>query len=315
MSRMGRRTGNRMRGSILRPVCVGFALLCAIGGCKSTNNRSDLVEAELRTRDAEVRDLRTALQRSEMLNSALTHPSAMPIAGPPSFTPPPGYTGESVAPSAAVMSGTIKEVSLGRGTGGVNKDGTSGDEALFVVVIPKDTDGSALKVPGNLVVQTSEFTAEGQKVPHCRWDVPSLELQKLWKNGLLATGYHVTLPWKTWPNSPKLRVVVQFTTLGDNRTFEAERDITIRLMPGVPRPATVVPAPPVVPAPASPMSNPKDRPALPDDGPILAPGAWFRQREPAAWIAGVTPMSQPSTSAKLEDREPAKLLEPQVPEE
>src|SRR5262249_21342193 len=152
-------------------------------GCKS---RSDLVEAELRTRDAEVRELRTALQRSEMFNSALTHPSALPpgaIVGPPTFAPAPGWSGEVVAPPAAVMSGTAKEVVLGRGTGGVDNDGVPGDEALVLVVIPKDTDGSALKVPGNLVVQAFDFTAEGQKIPQSRWHVSALELQKLWKNG------------------------------------------------------------------------------------------------------------------------------------
>ena len=300
MARAGRNTGMRARRAFLRTACVGLAL--AVCGCKS---RSDLVEAELRTRDAEVRDLRTSLQRSEMLNSALSHPYGVPV-GAPVYAPP-AYAG-SVAPPAAVMSGTIKEVSLGRGTGGVDNDGIPGDEALLVVVIPKDTDGSSLKVPGNLVVQTYEFTAEGQKLPSGRWDVPSLELQKLWKNGLLATGYHVTLPWKTWPASPKLRVVVQFTTLADNRTFEAERDVMIKLMPGVSRPAPITPAP---------MSyGPKDVLPEPFDGPILNPGAWLRQREPAAWLAEARPMPQPSTSAKPAEREPAILLEPQaIPDE
>lgn len=296
MSRTGRRTGNRGRWSFLRPVCVGLALTCVVSGCKS---RSDLVEAELRTREREVRDLRAALQRSEMFNAALTQPAAAPI---PPFSPPPGYSGDAVAPPAAVMSGTVKEVVLGRGTGGVDNDGIAGDEALVIVAIPKDTDGSALKVPGKLVIQVFEFTAEGQKVPFCHWVIPPADLQKLWKNGLLATGYHVTLPWKAWPNSPKLRVVIQFTTVADNRTFEAERDITIRLPSGAPRPGTVVPAP------APPSGVIETPPSF--DGPILNPGAWFREREPAAWLTGAKPVSEPSTSAKPVDREPVKLLEP-----
>jgi len=298
MSRTGRRTGNRGRWSFLRPVCVVLALTCVVGGCKS---RSDLVEAELRTREREVRDLRAALQRSEMFNSALTQPAAAPI---PPFSPPPGYSGETVAPSTAVMSGTVKEVVLGRGTGGVDNDGIPGDETLVLVVIPKDSDGSALKVPGRLVVQVYEVTAEGQKVPFCHWVIAPTELQKLWKNGLLATGYQVTLRWKTWPNSPKLRVVVQFTTVADNRMFEAERDITIRLPSGAPRPGTVVPAP-------SPPGGVIESPPS-YDGPMLNPGAWFRERDPAAWLTEARPMSQSSTSAKPVDREPVRLLEPRT---
>src|SRR5438093_1559841 len=181
MSRTGRRTGNRGRWSFLRSVCVGLAVSFAVSGCKS---RSDLVEAELRTREREVRELRTALQRSEMLNSALTHPAAIAV---PTFTPPPSYPGEVVAPPAAVMSGTVKEVVLGRGTGGVDNDG---------VPVPP-TGGSKEVVPP------------------------------------------------------------------------------------------------------------------PFDGPMLNPGAWFRERDPAAWLTGARPMTQSSTSAKPLDREPAKLLEPQ----
>src|SRR5258708_3226917 len=132
MTRTGRRTGNRTRWSILRPVCVGLAVSFAASGCKS---RSDLVEAELRTREGEVRERRPALQASEMLNAALPNPAAIPATGPATFTPPPYYSGEAVAPSAAVMSGTIKELVLGRGTGGVDNDGVPGDEALLLVVI------------------------------------------------------------------------------------------------------------------------------------------------------------------------------------
>src|SRR5262249_42863435 len=149
----------------------------------------------------------------------------------------------------------------------VDEDGSPGDEALQVVITPQDSDGSAVKVPGNAVVQAFELTPDGLKVPLSRWEVPALELQRNWRSGLFTTGYSVTLPWKTWPSTDKLRVVVQFITLPNNRPFEAERDVTIKRAPGAPpRPGIILPGTEMLPPPIR-------LPDAPADGPILAPGA------------------------------------------
>src|SRR4029453_13933546 len=90
------------------------------------------------------------LQRAEMFNSALQG-DLMAHQGWPVGLPPAG----AGAPSAPVTarSNMVKEVQLGRGTGGLDQDGLPGDEALLIVLVPKDVDGSAIKAPGNLVVQ------------------------------------------------------------------------------------------------------------------------------------------------------------------
>ncbi len=44
----------------------------------------------------------------------------------------------------------VKEIVLARGTGGVDEDGVPGDEGLMVVVVPKDEDGAAVKVPAKV---------------------------------------------------------------------------------------------------------------------------------------------------------------------
>jgi hypothetical protein len=282
---------------------MGLAVLCLLCGCR-TNQKSALTEAELRTREREIRELQTDLRRAETLNQAMTREltdrrtcTAAPY--PPSSAVVDG--------PAAMMSGMVKEVVLGRGTGGVDDDGWPGDEALAVVLVPQDVDGQAIKVPGSLVVIVFEITSDGLKVPLDRWDVAPLTLQKNWRSGLFSTGYFVTLPWKRWPASEKLRVVAQFTALAGGRVLEADRDVKIKLMPGGPRGVpvqgppgtTVLPPPPKV---VPPISEPDCLPG--SDGPILPPGAWLRESRPSDLRLEA---AKPAPSGQ-----PARLLSPQL---
>src|SRR5207302_8908304 len=116
------------------------------------------------------------------------------------------------------------------GTGGVDEDGCPGDEALEVVVEPRDADGHTIKAPGSVHVEALEISPEGLKVPLSSWDLTPEQVRHTWRSGLLSTGYFIVLPWKNWPSSEKLRVVAQFT-LADGRLFEADKDITVRLSP------------------------------------------------------------------------------------
>jgi hypothetical protein len=193
----------------------GGILLAAVG-CRN----NDLVEAELRTRENDVRALRADLAQAELHNEALMRElSAIRHGAPPAFTP-----------ELASQTYTLKQISLGRGTGGYDDDNCPGDEALQVVVEPKDCDDHTIKAPGTLHVDALEISQEGLKMPLCSWDVPPPHLRRLWRSGLLSTGYFVVLPWKNWPSSEKIRVVAHFT-LADGRVFEAEKDVTIRLTP------------------------------------------------------------------------------------
>lgn len=196
-------------------------LMAVAAGCRSN---SDLVEAELRTRDSQVRDLRDKLYRSQACNGALERELHDLHQGGAARLPP----------EVAAQVYTVKDIMLARQTGGYNEDGQPGDEALQVVVEPRDTDGQAIKAPGALHVTALEISPQGLKTPIGIWDVPPDQLRRTWKNGLFATGYFVVLPWKTCPASERLRVVVQFT-LADGRLFETDRDVTIRLPPGASR--------------------------------------------------------------------------------
>ncbi|HEY1190902.1 MAG TPA: hypothetical protein VGE74_24940 [Gemmata sp.] len=193
-------------------------------GCKS-NNRYDLIEAELRTRERELADTRAALEQSRNLLRAYESSQRLaPATGP---HPGGGAGGGPFYP--------VKEIALARGTGGVDEDGAPGDEGLMVVIVPKDEDGSAIKVPGRVQVAAWEISPEGLKSLIGSWEVPAEKLRGTWKSGLISTGYFVAVPWQTPPSWDRVRIAVRLTT-ADGRAFEADRDVSVRVpLPRRPR--------------------------------------------------------------------------------
>jgi hypothetical protein len=222
---------------------VFLSLVLACAGCRSN---CDLVEAELRTREFQLDTLRDEMHRLEAVNDALSRELQALRSG--------------TAPSAeqASQNYSLRSLALGRLTGGLDDDGLPGDEALQVLVEPRDADGHSLKVSGTLVVAALEITPEGLKQPLCTWQLADDALRRSWRSGLLTTGYYLVLPWKKWPGTEKLRVVARLV-LADGRAFEAERDVTIRVAPVEHRrPAAVEPPsegptlePPTLPPPRS----------------------------------------------------------------
>ena len=216
--------------------------LFSLMGCRNC----DLVEAELRSRENAMHELRADLARAEADNEALVRElAAIRQSGAAKITP-----------ELAAQTYTVRQITLGRGTGGVDEDECPGDEALQVVVEPRDADGHTIKAPGSVHVEALEISPEGLKVPLSSWDLTPEQVRHSWRSGLLSTGYFIVLPWKNWPASEKLRVIVRFT-LVDGRVFEAEKDITIRLTPSAYRKT----APPADPADG--MPSPETIPVLP----------------------------------------------------
>jgi hypothetical protein len=270
-----------------RPAVLAFlALACALGGCRS---RSDLVEAELRTRDAQLRELRDELARLTGPNCTLPEAAIAHAAAPP-----PPLTGVGVGPAP------IKQILLSRQTGGLDNDGVPGDEALQVVVEPKDSDDHTVKVPGTLHVVAYQVTAEGLKLPLSSWDVNPDQLRRTWRNGFLSTGYFVVLPWKACPTSDKLRVVVQFT-LADGRVFEADRDVTIHLPPAAP----VVPGKPPIPGP--PLQEDPGPPLRSGDAPPPPVAAFLGALRRPARPDGWQPVPEPTLADAVEVCKPVPL--------
>jgi len=246
-----------------RPVSASAAALVSllvVAGC-APNKRYDAIEAELRTRNRELLETRAALEQARTLNRAFEQQqqlAAVPVAPAP-------------LPTGGVF---VRDVQLARGTGGLDEDGAPGDEALMVVVVPRDDDGSAVKVPGRLQVAAAEITPQGLKNPIGSWDVPPERLRPAWRSGVFSTGYFVTLPWQTFPTTERVRVAVRLTTI-DGRAFEADRDVTVRpVVQAVPR-GNVYQTTPVSPSPA-----PHPDSVLPPPAGLVPPVGPRPEREP-----------------------------------
>ncbi len=227
-----------------------------LAGCRNC----DLVEAELRSRESDLRELRADLARAEGENEALMHEVGALRQG----------TSSKITPELASQTYTLKQVVLGRGTGGYDEDNCPGDEALQVVLEPRDSDGHSIKAPGALHVEAQEITPEGLKIPLSSWEIPPHQLRRSWRSGLLSTGYVVVLPWQNWPSSEKIRVIARFT-LADGRVFEADKDVTIRLAPAAYRKTAPLPHPldgpgPVLPEPDETLPPPRKVPRSGDRG-------------------------------------------------
>jgi hypothetical protein len=181
--------------------------------------------------------LRTAILRQEGKLVVPAKPQAGAGAAP---TAPAAESAKPAIIETISVPATIKEIVLNRQTGGLDTDRCTGDDAVQVVVEPRDQDGHALKVPGTMLVSVQEILPEGLKRPLSTWEVSDEQLRRSWKTGLFGSGFYVTLPWKCPPSTEKLRVTVQFT-LADSRLFEADKDVTVRLLPESQRQPVIAP--------------------------------------------------------------------------
>ncbi len=213
---------------------LAVLLLATAGGCRS-NAKRDLLEAELRTKERELRESQTEVERTRLVNQTLERDFMA------------RQSGEALPPNVSLA--IPKDITIGNGTGGVDNDNQPGDESLLVVVIPRDEDQQPIRAVGSLQVRVCEIMPGGVKVPLSMWEVSSADLRRTWKSGLLGSGYQVPLAWSKLPTQKKLRIEAQFR-LADGRVFEADKDVPIRPFPmtaPVAQPPAPLPTGPVVP--------------------------------------------------------------------
>jgi hypothetical protein len=274
-----------------RRLSANFLVLClllALAGCRNC----DLVEAELRTRNNDLLELKSDLYRIEAENNALVHELQ-------------DRQGGQVGADRPFQTYAVKQIALGRQTGGLNHDGP-GDDSLQLVVEPKDGDGHAIRSPGTLHVEAYDVSPEGLKNLSSSWEVTSDQLRRSWRSGLWSNNYTLVLPWKNWPAAEHVRVVVRFTGT-DGRVFEADKDVTVRLAPAARRVPVLPATPPIeVPLPA-PQKAP---PTLPQPRKVENKDiskAWWKVPETPASIKQ-TGQWQPAESPALS--ESVQLLRP-----
>jgi hypothetical protein len=241
------RAGGRLR----------FVLLCLVLGLAAGCRNRDLLENELRHREELYRDALDEQRKAECRVESLQREVEVLRQGQP-----------KLSPEQAALSLGVKRITLGRATGGYDKDGLPGDELLQVVVEPRDCDDHVIKAPGTLQICALEITPQGLKLPLCTWQLGPEELSKTWKQGLLSTGYTLFLPWKQQPHSEMVRVTVRLI-VADSRVYETDKDVKVRCVPGLP------PRPPDVsaePVPAETLDTlPPPRPVFPGTAPPAEP--------------------------------------------
>lgn len=197
-------------------------------GCRNT---TDKVEAELRNREVMYREAVEEQRRAEAQIVAL-HREIEAL-----------RVGAKVTPEQAAQAFGLKRITLGRATGAFDHDSLPGDEILQVIIEPRDQSDHLIKAPGAVQILTLEVMPQGVKFPLCAWDIGPEQLRQSWKQGLLSTGYTLSLPWKKHPSTEQVRVIVRLLT-PDQRVFEADKDIKVRVMPGaLPPPRQVEPIP------------------------------------------------------------------------
>jgi hypothetical protein len=198
-------------------LCLSAIVLPALIGCR---NSCDRVESELRAREQDVRILREELQNAHFYNQLLLRQMQ-------AYAGLPGPDGVVPALSEPYP---VRSIRFGRQTGGRPSETLPGDDALQVQLEPIDPEGQAIKAPGHLLLQAIEINPEGLKRPLSVWEIPADQLRENWRNGLFTTGYLLTLPWKVWPSTERLRLIALFRMV-DGRCFEADKDITVRVLP------------------------------------------------------------------------------------
>lgn len=208
-----------------------MCLALASPGCHSN---TELIENELRIKDRQLEELRGELQKKECdvrtLEYELERLQRKPKPGEPTPSP--------------VL---VESLTLGRLTGGVDEDPhCPGDEAIQVLVEPRDCDRQTVKAPGSLRVDAFEISPQGMKTHLSTWELNARELRRTWENPVFGgPAYRVVLRFTKWPSTDKLRLVVRFVT-PEGVNFEAERDVTIRL-PERPKRPSPPPEPPEAP--------------------------------------------------------------------
>ncbi len=105
-------------------------------------------------------------------------------------------------------------------------------DGLDLWVIPRDSHGDAVKVPGSLTVSLQRrgllgIGTAGKKL--CEWSVPMGKLKDKWA-GQLYRGYHVLLAWPEGgrPEVTEAVLKLKFTT-PDGKTCKTEKVIELRV--------------------------------------------------------------------------------------
>jgi outer membrane murein-binding lipoprotein Lpp len=196
---------------------VGAAALAA--GCAS-RGQLDILESRLRQQDDTITQLQNQITTTQSQLQAARRESddlKTQLAD--------GTRTARVEQVSAL--GTVEGIELNRFlTGGLDRDGQPGDEALSAVVVPTDSQGNLVKAPGSVSIALFDLSKPEAQQRIGYWEYSSKQSESLWHSGFLGSGYIVRQPWQQKPQSANLLVHARLKTI-DGRQFDTSQTIHI----------------------------------------------------------------------------------------
>ncbi len=134
----------------------------------------------------------------------------------------------------------VTHLELGRRSGGVDKDGRSGDDAVVVYLQPVDRDGHVIKAAGEVTVQLYDLANAPAEnlIGEYHWSLD--ELGATWAGGFLGSSqFSLLCPWRTGPPAhDQITIRATFTDYLTGKTFTAQRVVSVHLPGLAPTPQT-----------------------------------------------------------------------------
>lgn len=118
-------------------------------------------------------------------------------------------------------------------TKGIDQDGKNGDDAIAIVIEPRDANGQFLPQSGPISVVLLDPRAPGEQSRVGRWDFDAVEANQFLKDSRQGRGIHLKLNLADLqPKHAQLRLVARLQTI-DGRKLEKWHDLRLNLS-GVP---------------------------------------------------------------------------------
>lgn len=194
--------------------------LLPVIGCARGN--VELLEAQLRNREAELRSLSGQLElreqelaRSEREIRLLQQQLA----------------DKPVAPEAIAKLAQIEKIEINSSlTGALDQDDYPGDDVLNVVVSPLDGLGDVVRLDGDIAIEALDPSLPENERSLGRWQIGLADAESSWHDGFIGQGYQLTTPWQRLPRSKELILLARYKT-PDGREFSATRNISVNPVP------------------------------------------------------------------------------------
>ena len=111
-------------------------------------------------------------------------------------------------------------------TGSLDRDDQPGEELLNVVLVPHDSDGEPIKLPGEIQIELFDLGQPSDQKNLGAWTYSAAESRDHWHTGFLSSGYLFRLPWQQPPRSPQVVLHARLKT-ADGRQFDTSATIDV----------------------------------------------------------------------------------------